>query len=120
MSTINTKQICHEACFDRWIRVLVDRLWPRGVAKRKGRARSVVQRDRADARAAHMVPIIARIALPNSGRAISTSSRAILPSPKSCKALDGENATLLYGAHDPAINHAVVLADFLAKERTKK
>jgi len=30
------------------------------------------------------------------------------------------STTLLYAAHDPAINHAAVLASFLKKERSKK
>jgi uncharacterized protein YeaO (DUF488 family) len=30
------------------------------------------------------------------------------------------NATLIYAAHDPAVNHAVVLADFLIKAQRKK
>ena len=29
-------------------------------------------------------------------------------------------ATLVYAAHDPAVNHAVVLAEFLAKAQRKK
>jgi uncharacterized protein YeaO (DUF488 family) len=29
-------------------------------------------------------------------------------------------ATLPYGARDPEVNHAVILADFLKKARTKK
>ena len=28
--------------------------------------------------------------------------------------------TLVYAAHDPAVNHAVVLAEFLAKAQLKK
>ena len=36
------------------------------------------------------------------------------------KQIGRSKATLIYAAHDPAVNHALVLADFLAKAQRRK
>jgi uncharacterized protein YeaO (DUF488 family) len=39
--------------------------------------------------------------------------------PEFLQNIGSRNSTLLYAAHDPAINHAVVLVGFLKKEQAK-
>lgn len=94
------------------VRVLVDRLWPRGLTKVEA-----------------AVDVWAKDIAPSPGlrkwfdhrierfEAFTQTYREELgasPAPAALLAeLHGRHATLLYGARDPAINHAVVLADFL-------
>jgi uncharacterized protein YeaO (DUF488 family) len=91
-------------------RILVDRLWPRGVAKARAAldgwckdvAPSTGLRKWFDHR-------------PERFAEFSRRYRAELrhnPAVAQLRALKGK-VTLVYGARDPAINHAVVLAKFL-------
>lgn len=100
-------------------RVLVDRLWPRGVSKdratlddwQKDLAPSVELRQwfnhepaRFKEFAAHYLNEL------RANRAVDVFLAAV----------HGQHTTLLYAAKDPAINHAVVLARYLNRRQPKK
>lgn len=94
------------------VRVLVDRLWPRGLSK----AHAAI-----DIWAKEVAPTPElRKWFDHQAERFEAFSRAYRdelkasPAPKALLAeLHGRHATLLYGARDPAINHAVVLVAFL-------
>ena len=89
MAEIRIKRVYEAPATDDGFRVLVDRLWPRGISKEhaalgawwKDIAPSPELRTRIEEIAAHLAA--------------------------------GENVTLLYGAKDPELNQARVLCDFL-------
>ena len=94
-------------------RVLVDRLWPRGVKKERAALdlwlKEVAPSPELRKWFGHD---------PDRFREFSEKYREELrdnPAAKKLKALTREHktATLLYGAKDPKVNHAVVLKDFL-------
>lgn len=99
---------------DDGLRVLVDRLWPRGVSK-KDAALDLWLKDVAptpDLRTwfGHK---------PERFEEFSARYRAELDENPAVERLvdamkDADAVTLLYGAHDPEHNHAVVLRDFVA------
>jgi uncharacterized protein YeaO (DUF488 family) len=119
MSTIKTKRIYEEPASTDGFRVLVDRLWPRGVSK---------ERAALDLWCKEIAPTPElRTWFDHREDRFAEFKKRYLHELKSnptvpdiLQSIGRRNATLLYGAHDPAINHAVVLADFLAKERAKK
>lgn len=102
-------------------RVLVDRLWPRGVSKREARL------DRWEKEAAPSPELRRAWHADADGHsaghfaAFAADYRAELASGEAARALDelAELArehsplTLLYGARDPDVNHAVVLREAL-------
>jgi uncharacterized protein YeaO (DUF488 family) len=91
-------------------RILVDRLWPRGLSKRKAAldgwnkdvAPSPALRKWFDHRPERFVEFVKRY------RAELKHNPAIAE----LRAIKGK-LTLIYGARDPAVNHAVVLAKVL-------
>jgi uncharacterized protein YeaO (DUF488 family) len=95
-------------------RILVDRLWPRGLSKKKAAlddwakdaAPSPSLRKWFDHRPDRFIEFRKRY------RAELKGSATV----KALRALPGK-VTLLYGARDPKINHAVVLAAVLNKKR---
>ena len=95
-------------------RILVDRLWPRGLRKdavsldlwNKDIAPTASLRTWFDHRADRFAEFKQRYREElKSNPAVTEVLRQI-----GCR-----NATLVYAAHDPAVNHAVVLAEFLTK-----
>jgi uncharacterized protein YeaO (DUF488 family) len=94
------------------VRVLVDRLWPRGMTKERA-AIDIWAKDIAPS------PDLRKWFdhEPERFEPFAEAYRkelAASPAPAALLAeLRGRHATLLYGAHDPAINHAVVLAAYL-------
>ena len=94
------------------VRVLVDRLWPRGTTKERA-AIDIWAKDVAPS------PDLRKWFdhQPERFEQFADAYRkelAVSPAPAALLAeLRGRHATLLYGAHDPAINHAVVLAAYL-------
>lgn len=111
-SRLAVKRVYETADETDGVRVLVDRLWPRGLSKAhaaidiwaKDVAPSTSLRKWFDHQAERF-------------EKFSHDYRAELeasPAPAALLAeLHGRHATLLYGAHDPAINHAVVLVAYL-------
>jgi uncharacterized protein YeaO (DUF488 family) len=91
-------------------RILVDRLWPRGISKQKasldGWNKAVAPSPRLRQWFGHK---------PERFQQFAKRYRAELrhnPAVADLAAVKGK-VTLVYGARDPAINHAVVLAKFL-------
>ncbi|MGI6361554.1 MAG: DUF488 domain-containing protein [Bacillota bacterium] len=98
------------------MRFLVDRLWPRGISKKgahldgwlKELAPSVDLRIWFGHKAENFEQFAAlyRAELDGNAEAKATGRRIILQSKQNM-------VTLLYGAKDPQINHAVILKDYL-------
>jgi uncharacterized protein YeaO (DUF488 family) len=100
-------------------RILVDRLWPRGLRKEdaaidlwsKNIAPTPSLRVWFDHRADRFAEFKQRY------RDELRSNPAVTVV---LEAIGNRKATLLYAAHDTTVNHAVVLVDFLRKAKTKK
>ncbi len=114
MGTIAVKRVYDPPAADDGYRVLVDRLWPRGMTKAAA-ALDLWAKDLApspDLRKEfnHQPERFAQFTHHYLGELSKNSAlmafRAELKRPK---------VTLLYGAHDRANNHALVLADFLRR-----
>jgi uncharacterized protein YeaO (DUF488 family) len=112
MATIETKRIYDEAEPTDGVRILVDRLWPRGVRKDKAAldhwckdvAPTPGLRKWFDHRQDRFSEFKQRYLLE------LKSNPAV---PEILGNIGKRKATLLYGARDPQVNHAAVLADFL-------
>jgi uncharacterized protein YeaO (DUF488 family) len=95
-------------------RILVDRLWPRGIRKEaaaidlwiKNIAPSALLRVWFDHRADRFSEFKQRY---------EDELRSNPAVPEILKEIGGHNATLIYAAHDKTVNHAKVLAEFLTK-----
>ena len=119
VATIATKRIYDEAGPTDGVRILVDRLWPRGVSKDKAAldhwckdvAPTPSLRQWFDHRQDRLSEFKQRYLLELK---INPAVSEILGN------IGKRKATLLYGARDPKINHAVILADFLRKAQMKK
>jgi uncharacterized protein YeaO (DUF488 family) len=100
-------------------RILVDRLWPRGVSKdaaaldlwNKDIAPTTALRKWFDHRPDRFAEFKQRY------RDELKSNPAVT---EVLKQIGRSRATLVYAAHDPNVNHAVVLAEFLTKAQRKK
>ena len=121
MTKITVKRVYDPPSRADGIRILVDRLWPRGLRKEaaaldfwgKDLAPTPTLRKWFDHRPEVFVEFKRRY------RDELAANPAVA---EALTYIGDEKATLLYGARDPAINHAVVLAEFLigtlAKART--
>jgi uncharacterized protein YeaO (DUF488 family) len=110
--SIRIKRVYDEPSDDDGVRVLVDRLWPRGLTK----ARAAVTRWMKGAAPSPKL----RVWFGHDPERFDEFSRRYLKelqTNEAARELRGlsrkESVTLLYGARDPEINHAVVLASFL-------
>ncbi|MEH2511038.1 uncharacterized protein YeaO (DUF488 family) [Nitrobacteraceae bacterium AZCC 1564] len=118
MSSIKIKRIYEPAAPSDGVRILVDRLWPRGLRKEKA-ALDLWCKEVAP------TPELRRWFDHREDRFAEFKTRYLRelknnPAvPELLQSIGSRNSTLLYGAHDPAINHAVVLASFLKKEQAK-
>lgn len=100
-------------------RILVDRLWPRGLRKdaasldlwSKDIAPTTSLRTWFDHRADRFAEFKQRY------RDELKSNPAVT---EVLRQIGRRNVTLVYAAHDPVVNHAVVLAEFLTKAQRKK
>lgn len=114
MTSIATKRVYDPPSPDDGFRVLVDRLWPRGVTKQaaaldlwaKDVAPSPDLRKEFNHRPERFAEFTRHYLRELSKNPAVTAFRAELKRPK---------VTLLYGAHDRVNNHALVLADFLRR-----
>jgi uncharacterized protein YeaO (DUF488 family) len=111
---LNIKRIYDEPAADDGYRVLVDRLWPRGVSKEKARL-DVWLKDVAPTpelrtwfghEPERFKEFAARYQEELRANPAVGQLREIIKR--------HEHVTLLYAAHDPEINHAVVLRDYLS------
>jgi uncharacterized protein YeaO (DUF488 family) len=115
--TVRIKRVYAAAAPDDGKRVLVDRLWPRGIRKAgagvdlwlKEVAPSTELRKWFGHEPARWEEFRQRYAAELAGNPAFTELSA---------QLDAEPLTLLYGAHDETHNQAVVLADCLRKARS--
>lgn len=110
------KRIYDEAAHDDGCRVLVDRLWPRGVSKERARLdlwlKEIAPSPPLRTEFAHMQERFADF------RAQYEAELEDNPAVETLLDLAGRNprVTLLFGARDPEINHAVVLLEFLLRQ----
>jgi uncharacterized protein YeaO (DUF488 family) len=119
MASIKIKRAYEPPSPKDGMRILVDRLWPRGVRKdaasldlwSKDVAPTTSLRTWFDHRADRFAEFKQRY------RDQLKSNPAVT---ELLRQIGRRNATLIYAAHDPAVNHAVVLADFLTKAQRKK
>lgn len=110
---VRLKRVYDDPAPDDGFRVLVDRLWPRGLTKERA-AIGLWAKDAAPSTALRQA--FHRDGLP--WDEFEASYRAELAENPAVGALRDELArhpvsTLLYGAHDPEHNHAVILLDVL-------
>lgn len=111
--TVVIKRIYDKPIAKDGYRVLVDRLWPRGVSKEKARldewlkdvAPSPELRDWFGHKPARFKEFTARYQAELDANPAVKQLKAIIK--------DNSKVTLLYAAHDPHVNHAAVLLDYL-------
>ena len=109
------KRIYDEPLASDGYRVLVDRLWPRGIKKSdaqldewaKDVAPSTELRKFFDHKSSRFEEFSQRYRAELHDNADAKRLREVIQT--------HNNVTLLYGARDPHVNHAVVLQDWLAK-----
>jgi uncharacterized protein YeaO (DUF488 family) len=119
MTTIVTKRAYDRPSSKDGIRILVDRLWPRGLRKdaaaldlwAKDLAPTTSLRKWFDHRPERFAEFKRRY------RGELESNPAV---PDVLRRIGKAKVSLLYAAEDPAINHAVVLAEFLSMPRREK
>ena len=117
--TFAIKRIYDEPSDDDGCRVLVDRLWPRGVSKERARLelwlKEVAPSPPLRTEFAHMQERFADF------RAAYEAELESNPAVQTLYALAAEHGkvTLLYGARDPQTNHARVLLEFLERNSTR-
>jgi uncharacterized protein YeaO (DUF488 family) len=119
MASFATKRVYEEADPTDGIRILVDRLWPRGVSRKaaaldlwcKEIAPSPELRTWFDHREERFSEFKRRYLLE------LHSNPAV---PELLSSVGKRKATLLYAAHAEAFNHAIVLADYLRAYRLRQ
>ena len=123
MAELRTKRIYDTPSGEDGFRVLVDRLWPRGISKERA-ALSAWWKDIAPSselrkwfghKAEHFEEFTEKYWLE-----LSMGAAAPIHTKEAAANLaDGENVTLLYGAKDPKINHACVLRRWMTEMMDK-
>ncbi|TLG76847.1 DUF488 family protein [Methylocystis sp. B8] len=117
MAAIALKRVYDSAKAEDGTRVLVDRLWPRGLSKTKAHidfwVKDVAPSDTLRRWFGHR---------PERWEEFEKRYRAELATPETQQQIDAirdlarkDHVTLLYAAHDEAMNNAVVLRDYLRK-----
>ena len=118
MPSLRIKRVYERPSPEDGIRILVDRLWPRGLSKDaaaldhwfKDIAPSTELRKWFDHREDRFEEFKLRYRLElKSNPSLAEFQRLAKPG----------KATLLYAAHDPKVNHAVVLADYVQALKAK-
>ena len=123
MAELRTKRIYDTPSGEDGFRVLVDRLWPRGISKERA-ALSAWWKDIAPSselrkwfghKAEHFEEFTEKYWLE-----LSMGEAAPIHTKEAAAHLaGGENVTLLYGAKDPEINHACVLRRWMTEMMDK-
>lgn len=115
MGRLTTKRIYLVAEPADGCRVLVDRLWPRGVARQTA-ALDLWLKDIAPSPALRKWfghdPSRFQAFRERYRRELEANSEQV---DELCTLVKRNDVTLLYGARDPHVNHAVVLAEFLSE-----
>jgi uncharacterized protein YeaO (DUF488 family) len=117
--SIQIKRIYEPAAAEDGLRFLIDRLWPRGISKEKARlddwlkdiAPSPTLRDWFCHKAEHFDRFSELYRQELDADPLKRQAVARL-----IEAGKQTDVTLLYGARDAAVNHAVVLLDFLREK----
>ena len=114
---IQIKRIYEDLSADDGFRVLVDRLWPRGISKERAKLadwwKDIAPSPELRIWFGHKAERFAEFAEKYRAE-LSTGTAAPTHMATVAEHLAaGENVTLLYGAKDPAINQAVVLRDWM-------
>jgi uncharacterized protein YeaO (DUF488 family) len=112
MSPIFIKRVYETASTDDGLRVLVDRLWPRGVSKQTA-ALDYWAKDAAPSPALRKWFGHRRERFAEFARCYRTELESNPALPELRRFVAQSPATLLFGARDVEINHAVVLAEAL-------
>ena len=118
--SVSIKRVYNDPAPDDGYRVLVDRLWPRGVSKAraeldlwlKGVAPSPELRTWWNHDPARLGEFAARYRSELATNESVDELRKVIS--------DHPVVTLLYGARDPQVNHAAVLRDYLAHDAGKR
>jgi uncharacterized protein YeaO (DUF488 family) len=113
MRSVSIKRAYEPAARSDGSRILVDRLWPRGISKRKAALDGWMKEV---APSPHLRKWFGH--KPEHFNEFAKRYRAELkdnPALKDLRALKGK-VTLVYGAKDPEINHAAVLAKVLKRK----
>ena len=116
MAQVKIKRVYEDASDEDGFRVLVDRLWPRGMSKErlhpdlwaKGLAPSNEARKEFAHKAENFQSFRARYLME-----LNQSDEA---SNLAAELLSHDVVTLLYAAKDPQVNHAVILRDWLLSQ----
>jgi uncharacterized protein YeaO (DUF488 family) len=119
MSSLRIKRVYQRPAPEDGVRILVDRLWPRGLRKEaaaldhwcKDIAPSPELRKWFDHREDRFDEFRTRYRLELKGNAALADFRKLTKSGK---------VTLLYAAHDEAVNHAVVLAEYIGALKARR
>lgn len=114
---IQIKRVYEDISSDDGFRVLVDRLWPRGISKERAKLadwwKDIAPSPELRTWFGHKAERFAEFAEKYRAE-LSTGTAAPIHMATVAEHLAaGENVTLLYGAKDPAINQAVVLRDWM-------
>ncbi len=114
---IQIKRIYEAAAADDGFRVLIDRLWPRGISKERAALddwwKDIAPSPELRTWFGHKEERFAEFAEKYRAE-LSTGTAALTHMVTVSEHLAaGENVTLLYGAKDPKINQAVVLRDWM-------
>lgn len=120
MESIKIKRIYDEPSIDDGYRVLVDRIWPRGISKKaaaldewiKEISPSTVLRKWFDHKEARFEEFSLRYCEELKEKEDSLNELR--------KIAKNETLSLLYAAKNPEINHAIVLKDVLLKDHFQK
>jgi uncharacterized protein YeaO (DUF488 family) len=109
------KRIYDDPADDDGLRVLVDRLWPRGVSKERAKLdlwlKEIAPSPPLRTEFAHMQERFADFRVAYEAELENNPAVATLLELAAGKG----RVTLLYGARDPAVNHARVLLEFLQR-----
>ena len=123
MHEIRLKRVYETAAESDGFRILIDRLWPRGIKKTDLSfsiwAKSITPSPEARTDFAHKPERMAEFReryLHELNQ--NPESPAFLETVQN--ELKEQNVTLLYAAKDPAINHAVILQEWLENKRMQK
>lgn len=114
---IQIKRVYEDISADDGFRVLVDRLWPRGISKERAKLadwwKDIAPSPELRTWFGHKAERFAEFAEKYRAE-LSTGTAAPTHMATVAEHLAAdENVTLLYGAKDPAINQAVVLRDWM-------
>lgn len=119
MAPILIKRVYDKSASTDGMRILVDRLWPRGVSKDAAAldfwAKDIAPTPELRTWFGHRDDRFAEFK-----KRYLMALRSNSAVPDLLARIGRSKATLLYGAHDPKINHAVVLAGYLDGYRARK